>query len=282
MTTDRTENPLDAATVYDQFGEAEWDRLDRNPVNRLEFENTLDYLREHLPPTGHVLDVGGGAGRYAVWLSERGYDVTLVDVSDEQCRLAREKVRERGLTDRVEVTTGDLRDLHVDGPYDAVLALGGPLSHVVDGDERETALAEVRRVAGGDAPVVVSVMGRLAALQAVVAFSPKEYPLLEPLARTGDYTLGLLEEHEVDPAVAPFECHYYRVDELETELDEAGFDVEVVAGLEGVATNTDAFAEETVADDAGREAILRALSERLREDRAVADWSNHLLAVAWP
>lgn len=39
--------------------------------------------REHLLPAGgRALDVAGGSGRHAVWLARRGFEVTLVDISD--------------------------------------------------------------------------------------------------------------------------------------------------------------------------------------------------------
>src|SRR6056297_3340896 len=109
-----TDEPdMDPQSYYDEFGEDEWERLDRDPVTRMEFENTTDYLAEYLPDaesqgdsagdtdsdsdTTQILDVGGAAGRYACWLAERGYDVTLVDLSPEQVELAREKATERGV-----------------------------------------------------------------------------------------------------------------------------------------------------------------------------------------
>ena len=38
-------------------------------------------LVDQLPPTGRALDVAGGTGRNAVWLAQRGLDVTLADIS---------------------------------------------------------------------------------------------------------------------------------------------------------------------------------------------------------
>lgn len=35
-----------------------------------------------LPRRGRALDVGGGGGRNAIWLAQRGLDVTLADISD--------------------------------------------------------------------------------------------------------------------------------------------------------------------------------------------------------
>lgn len=44
-----------------------------------------------LPPSGRALDVAGGAGRHAIWLAQRGLDVTLADISDEALRIARRR-----------------------------------------------------------------------------------------------------------------------------------------------------------------------------------------------
>ena len=42
-----------------------------------------------LPPAGRALDVAGGAGRNALWLARRGWQVTLVDISAEGLHLAK-------------------------------------------------------------------------------------------------------------------------------------------------------------------------------------------------
>lgn len=52
--------------------------------------------------------------------------------------------------------------------FDVTLCLGGPLSHVVDADERRHALAELSRVTKRGAPVFVSVMGKFGAFRSVV------------------------------------------------------------------------------------------------------------------
>src|SRR5574341_2038107 len=46
----------------------------------LEEARTRLLLERHLPPPpAAVLDVGGGAGAYALWLAARGYHVRLID-----------------------------------------------------------------------------------------------------------------------------------------------------------------------------------------------------------
>ena len=281
-----TDDDMDPQQYYDEFGEAEWERLDRDPVTRMEFENTTDYLAEHLPDRSsgspRILDVGGAAGRYACWLAERGYDVTLVDLSPEQVELAREKAAERGVSERVSAERGDVRDLRFENEaFDAVCCLGGPLSHVVDDDERATATAELRRVAkSGErgepgAPVFVSVIGRFAMLRDVMKFTLEDsHGLLVPIAEDGDYTAERVTEHADGEGWA--ECHGFRADEFERELTDAGFEVEMLVGLENVAHRMKR--ELVEADDEAVESV-REVVRMLREDRAAVDFSEHMLAV---
>lgn len=48
--------------------------------------------------------------------------------------------------------------------FDAVVCLGGPLSHIVDRVRRERAIDELMRVAKKDSPVFISVIGRFGVL----------------------------------------------------------------------------------------------------------------------
>ncbi|GAB7013166.1 hypothetical protein JCM18549_14370 [Halolamina salina] len=267
---------------YDEYGEREWDRLDRDLYGELEHDETWNYLDRHLPESGRVLDAGGGAGRYSVELADRGYEVTLVDRSSEQVALARENAAEHGVADAVTARTGDVRDLDAEADsFDATLCLGGPLSHVLDAGERETAAAELQRVTDPGGPVFVSVMGRLAALQTIARMAGRVDPaadeteILPRLARTGDYDADLLEAFDLEPSGPPM--HLFRADELRELLQRAGLTVHTLTGLESVASQRrDEF--DALGDD-HREAI-RGTVAALRGDPGVADLSGHMLAVA--
>jgi SAM-dependent methyltransferase len=271
----------DPEDYYDAHGDEEWERLEASLVGRLEWEGTVEYLGRYLPPGGRVLDVGGGAGRYAVWLAERGYEVTLVDPSEGQRELAREKVADRELGDRVTVREGDVRDLAFDdGAFDATLCLGGPLSHVLDADERDTAAGELRRVTTVGGPVFVSVMGRLHLLLVTLLATDRDserLDLLADLALSGDYDADLLGDRESRFV----ETHFFRAGELEVVLTEAGLVVEELVGLEGLASVYSAGRLEGSPEDLSDEQRehVRNLVDTLRGDRSVADFSAHLLAV---
>jgi SAM-dependent methyltransferase len=271
------DDSMDPRRYYDEWGESEWDRLDRNAVTRVEFGNTVDYLARTVPDGAQVLDAGGGAGRYAVWLAERGHDVTLLDLSPVQLEVAREKARDHGVADRVSVERGDIRALpFADGEFDAVCCLGGPLSHVLGAGERERALAELRRVGHGGAPVFVSVMGRLSVVRDhLIRNDPDEkHELWKPLLETGDYDRDLTRA--VHGELTWVQCHFFRADELRAALEDAGVTVETLVGLEGLLSNLHERVE-NVDDDT--EETLRALASDYREDPAVVEMSEHILAV---
>ena len=71
-----------------------------------------------------LLDVGCGWGSMALHAASRyGVSVTGVTISQSQVDLARKRVAEAGLTDKVEIRLQDYRRID-DGPYDAVSSIG--------------------------------------------------------------------------------------------------------------------------------------------------------------
>jgi cyclopropane-fatty-acyl-phospholipid synthase len=71
-----------------------------------------------------VLDVGCGWGSFAIHAAERhGVSVVGVTLSEPQAALARKRVAERGLADRIEIRVQDYRAIG-DGPFDAVASIG--------------------------------------------------------------------------------------------------------------------------------------------------------------
>ncbi len=75
-----------------------------------------------VPKSGRVLDVAGGAGRNAIWFAERGYDVTLVDVSPVAIEIAQQRAKDAGVT-----LTARVMDLVAEplpeGPWDIIVQM---------------------------------------------------------------------------------------------------------------------------------------------------------------
>lgn len=75
-----------------------------------------------IAPHHHVLEIGSGWGSFAIEAARQtGCRVTSITISDEQFRLASERVREAGLSERVRVQRCDYRD--VQGSYDRIVSI---------------------------------------------------------------------------------------------------------------------------------------------------------------
>lgn len=127
---------------YDSNPEKEWNRLEGF---RFEFEITKFYLKKYLKGKT-VLDIGGGPGRYSIYLSQLGYDVTLVDLSDGNIQFLRNKMKELNI-DNIKSYQCDARDLSKLnlGKFDNILLMG-PLYHLFKESDREKCVLEAKKL----------------------------------------------------------------------------------------------------------------------------------------
>ncbi len=68
-----------------------------------------------------IIDIGCGTGRHAIELTKRGYQVTGVDLSENQIKRAREKAQAAGVT--IDFQIQDARKLTFDGVFDLGIML---------------------------------------------------------------------------------------------------------------------------------------------------------------
>jgi ubiquinone/menaquinone biosynthesis C-methylase UbiE len=206
--------------------------LARDPYHRLEFETTWYFLEKYLPPGGLVLDAGGGPGRYTVSLAQHGYQVVLLDLTQANLEFARRQVRRHKVQQQVvSFQQGSIVDLSrfADDSFDAVVCLGGPLSHVVDARKRQQAIGELLRVAKAGAPIFISVMSRLSVMVVELNLFPHEIgmPIFPQIRDTGDY-------HGGSGFTA---CHFFLPEEFKAECEAQGLRILEIAGLEGLGTH---------------------------------------------
>jgi SAM-dependent methyltransferase len=145
---------------YERGEEA--DRLARSGAGRLEFERTREIVLRHLPPPpAAVADIGGGPGRYSIWLAALGYEVVHRDIVPMHVDQVRTAAAAAGVA--VEAAVGDACGLDLgDETVDAVL-LFGPLYHLPRRAARVQALREARRIVRPGGPVFGAVISRWAA-----------------------------------------------------------------------------------------------------------------------
>ena len=186
-----------------------------------------------------ILDVGCGWGSFVIHAArEHGVHAVGVTLSPAQAELARRRVAEAGLEDRVEIRVGDYRDLR-----------GGA------GGERFDAIASIGMVEHVGSNRIDEYAGVLARL-----LEPGGRLLNHGIARLrhGDGEAGPFSERYVFPDAAPL--HLSRI---QLALERAGFETDHVEGLRQDYVDTlSAWIDRL---DANREAAERlAGGERLR------------------
>ena len=210
----------------------EWNRLIQDAYHKLELDTTLYFLKKYLPKKGLILDAGGGPGRYTIDLAKQGYDIILLDLTPANLEFAKKQIKKAKVQNKIKgVIEGSITDLSKfpNNTFDAVICLGGPLSHVLDKKKRDKAIFELIRVAKKGAPVAVSVIGRLAVLARAVKIFPEEIglPHFKKYRDTGDY-----------PGQFGFTAsHFFLPEELTNLFAKKKVKILAMAGLEGIGSN---------------------------------------------
>ena len=90
-------------------------------------ENKLDHIcrKLRIKPGDRLLDIGCGWGALAMWAAEKyGADATGITLSENQHRLANERIASAGLQDRCRVVLQDYRDHEGEQRYDRIASVG--------------------------------------------------------------------------------------------------------------------------------------------------------------
>jgi SAM-dependent methyltransferase len=243
--------------------------------SRLEFERTKEILTRVLPAApARIVDVGGAAGSYSLWLADRGYDVHLVDASPRLVDEARRR-NDRAAAPIASLTVGDARLLpQADGTAAAVLVLG-PLYHLITAADRVTALREAFRVLATGGIVVAAAISRYAsALDGLARQLTRDPRFVE--IRNRDLADG--QHRNGTERVDYFTTAYFhRPEDLRAELETAGFAEATVLGVEGPAWILQDFDERW--DDAALRDDLLDVARRLEAEPSIVGASAHLLGI---
>lgn len=258
---------------YEGFPEES--RLQVGPF-RLEFERTKEILSRVLPkPPARLIDVGGAAGVYSVWLADQGYDVHLVDLS---ARLVEEARKRNATLPRpiASLSVADARSLpQVDSSATAVLELG-PLYHLTERTDRLVALREAFRVLTAPGILVAAAISRYASALDGLARKLSSDPAF---VRMRDQDL-LNGQHRNDANHPDYftTAYFHRPEDLRAELIEAGFENITVLGVEGPAWMLPDF------DSRWSHPALRRdtldVAQALESEPSILGASAHLLGIA--
>ncbi len=141
-------------------------RRERNLEKRIHTDLVWKEIEPFIAPGISVLDAGGGFGRYAVPLAERGCRVVLLDLSPAMIKRAKEWALREGVSSAMEFVVGKVEDLSAFShrEFDLVLSLDAPVSYAYP--EEGKALRELARVTRKT--LIFSVVNRLGQLPVAV------------------------------------------------------------------------------------------------------------------
>jgi S-adenosylmethionine-dependent methyltransferase len=152
-------------------GYDEWNRLERHKV---EFEITKKYMDKYIAEGSRILDIGGGPGRYSIYLASKGHKVILLDLMKKHIEIAKEKAFEYKV--KLErFIHGSALELpkYILGEFDAILLMG-PLYHLTDLADREKVLRDTMALLKPGGVLISSFISAYAPIVEILKHSPVE------------------------------------------------------------------------------------------------------------
>lgn len=251
---------------YDSSPESEWNRLEGF---HFEFEITIHMLNRYMKK-GKVLDIGGGPGRYSLYLASLGYDVTLIDLSDGNVNFAINKAKELGLS--IKAYQADARyisNLPLE-EYDYVLLMG-PLYHLFKVEDRKKCVMEAKKYLKDDGIIFASFISLSAGLN--------YYLDVEPYALISEETMDIfdcMKEERTWVGRAFTHATFINYKEIEPFFNDCGFKKLTMFGQEGI-TGTRLFYLEKGSEEIRN--LYLNLSIKLCEVEQFFAYSHHIMYV---
>jgi ubiquinone/menaquinone biosynthesis C-methylase UbiE len=263
---------------YAGFGEQEWNRLKNPGDGVVEYAVTRKMLSKYLRPDSRILDIGGGPGRYAMWLAKHGHRVVLADLSPDLLTIARAKLDEAGvITSIEEIVEADACDLShwQDDSFDAVLSMG-PFYHLIDAKDRIKAVSELRRVLKPHGIAFVALMPRYDFLRRTLAMPDERRHLTQP-----EFVSRVLEQGIFINDIPGRFTNGYGVStgEVKPFFERYGFLTLALLAAEGVVGDIQkVFYELEQNDPVTYQAALDVIL-KTADDPAILGMANHLLYI---
>jgi SAM-dependent methyltransferase len=272
-----TDGPLSQEATRHYATGYEATRLFGSAHGELERVRTQEIVARFLSPApARVLDIGGAAGAYSLWLLDRGYEVRLIDALPLHAELAAKEFSEHANRRLASARVGDARRLEEPDATADVVLLMGPLYHLIEQADRLKALREAHRVLKPGGILFAAFISRFASLLDGLARNLVEDPAFGEILAS-DLETGQ-HRNPGDHADYFTTAFFHTPREAEQEIVEAGFAFESLFAVEGPAWILPNLNERM--SDVARRAQLLDLLRAVEKEPSLLGVSAHLLGVA--
>lgn len=244
----------------------EWKRLERH---KIEFDITKRYLDDFIEDMNlEIFDIGGGPGRYAMYLAEKGHKVTLLDLSQNNIEVAKRKSYEKGITLEGFIH-GNALDLEgfERHKYDVILLMG-PLYHLIKESERRKVVAEALRLLKPNGIIVASFISSYAPIQDNLLHL---YPI-----ESVQGLLGYLQNGENKGGNGFTTAYFIHPKEAKEFMNSYGLKELAFAGIENILGCKE---KEIISIDESEYKKWIEIAYRLSTDESLIGTSQHLLYI---
>ena len=135
---------------YNKFNE---DKRLTTKHGLVEFYTSTKYIEKYLKkyPNPKIIDIGAGTGKYSIYLAEKGYDVTAVELVKHNLRVIEKNCQ------KVKAYQGNATNLKKfkDNSFDITI-LFGPMYHLISMEDKIKALAEAKRITKDNGLIFIS------------------------------------------------------------------------------------------------------------------------------
>ena len=197
--------------------------------NESDAEQHIDLITSNilLNPDSKILDMACGAGRHAILLARKGYDVTGVDLSENLLSIARQTLLNENLS--ANFIHSDIREFHSEMNYYLILNLFTSFGYFETDDENYSILQKAYDLLKPGGSFVLDVFNSYYLTKNLVEFSEekinnaeihqyreiKDKRVIKKIVVTKDGELSTYLES----------VRMYKKEELEIVLNKIGFDI---------------------------------------------------------
>ena len=157
-------NPEIPKNRYDNYGDREWTRLEKDGHGELLYQVHYNILKRYIAQDHKVLEIGAGSGRYTKDIVTMCNELTVADISEHQIAFNQSKMKELSLFDQIKkFCVLDVLDMGIfkDSSFDSIVCIGGVINYLLD--KEKDGIMEMLRVLKPGGTLIVGAMSFIGA-----------------------------------------------------------------------------------------------------------------------